>query len=123
MHKKKAKHFNQNNLFAHIPLELYKFIYVYILLYNDIIQTLHMYRMEVKKYTFRGSNSTIFMFAFLGNKGGLERGGEIRGGGYLLKERICSFRSRFFPLRENSLLEGFCHPGKQTGNHKSCSPL
>ena len=39
-----------------------------------------MYHMEVNKYTFGGSNSTIFKFAFLGNKGGLERGGEIWGG-------------------------------------------
>ena len=45
-------------------------------------------------YTFRGSSSIIFFFIFIlkGNK--------------LLKERVCSSRSRFFPLRVYFILEG-----------------
>ena len=41
--------------------------------------------------------------------------------GYHLKERICSRRSKFFPLRIDLFLEGFRSAGKQTGRHKSCS--
>ena len=29
-------------------------------------------------------------------------------------ERICSERSKFFPSRVDSILEGLCHTGKQT---------
>ena len=44
-------------------------------------------RFKVNGYTFKGSNSCIFIFA----------SHLIRG--QLLKERICSSRSKFFPLR------------------------
>ena len=44
-------------------------------------------------------------------------------GGLPLKERICSSTSKSFPLRVYSLFEGLCLPEKQTGSHKSCSPL
>ena len=40
--------------------------------------------------------------------------------GLLLKERICSSRSKFFPLRVDPSLKGFCCLEKQTGSHKSC---
>ena len=52
-------------------------------------------RLKVNGYTVRGSNSVSFSFACLGN------------GGQLLKERICSLRSKFFPLLVDHLLEGF----------------
>ena len=45
-------------------------------------------------YTFKGSNCYIFIFASLLNTG------------QLLKERICSPRSKFFPLRVDHILEG-----------------
>ena len=48
-------------------------------------------------YSFRGYNSASFLFAILLN------------GNQILKERICSSRSKFFPLRVDSLLEGL-HP-------------
>ena len=46
-------------------------------------------------------------------------------GGLLLKERICSFQSRFFSLRVDlpPFFEELCPPGKQTGSLKSCVPL
>ena len=40
----------------------------------------------------------------------------------LLKERICSQRSKFFPLRVGPIPEGFPCPGKQTRSHRSCFP-
>ena len=43
--------------------------------------------------------------------------------GQLLKKRICSPRSKFFPLREDPILTGLNCPGKQTGSPKSCFPL
>ena len=43
--------------------------------------------------------------------------------GSTLKERICSCRSKFFPLRVDPILEGLPLPGKQTGSHKSCNPF
>ena len=59
----------------------------------------------------QGRNSAIFNFvAFLS-------------GGQLLKERIGSYRSKFFTYREGPFVEWFYHPGKQTGSYKSCSPL
>ena len=62
-------------------------------------------------YTFRGSNSDILIVA------------SLPGGAQLLKQRICSSRSKFFPLRVESILELPHSPGKQTGSHKSCFPL
>ena len=41
-------------------------------------------------------------------------------GGQLFKERICSSRSKFFPLRVDPILEELCCPWKQSGSHKSC---
>ena len=55
-----------------------------------------------------GSNSVIFIFPFLLNRG------------QLLKERICSSRSKFFPLRVDLILEGHI---KQTETYESCSPF
>ena len=52
----------------------------------------------------RGSNSAIFIFASLLNRG------------QLLKERICSSGSQYLPLRVNMFEEGLCNPGKQTGS-------
>ena len=39
--------------------------------------------------------------------------------GQLLKERICSWRSKFFPLRVDSILKSYAHPEKQIGIHAS----
>ena len=43
--------------------------------------------------------------------------------GLLLKERIWSHRSKFFPLRIDLCLEEFCCPGKLSKGHESCLPL
>ena len=43
--------------------------------------------------------------------------------GQLLKERICSCRSKFFPLTVDPISEGLCHPGKKTRSYKSNLPL
>ena len=56
-------------------------------------------------YPFRGNYSAIIIFASFVN------------GGQLLKERICSQRSKFFPLRVDQLLE-LCSIGKQTELHE-----
>ena len=55
--------------------------------------------------------TTHFSFASLLNEG------------QLLKESICSCRSKFFPFRVDPISEGFCYPGKQTRKYKSCSPF
>ena len=43
--------------------------------------------------------------------------------GQLIKERICSSRSKFLSFRVDPILEGVNCPGKQTGSHRSCFPL
>ena len=43
--------------------------------------------------------------------------------GLLLKERICSLWSKFFPLRVKPILRGLSQLRKQTGSHESCFPL
>ena len=65
---------------------------------------------KVNCYTFRRSNSVIFIVASHINFGRLR------------KERICSHWSKFFPLREDPIL-GRLSPGKQTGSLKNCLPL
>ena len=42
--------------------------------------------------------------------------------GQLLKERICSIRSKFFPLTVDPILELLCLPGRQSECHYSCFP-
>ena len=64
----------------------------------DTILLIFVFKMN--GYIFRGSNSAIFIFASFLN------------GGQLLKERICSYRSKFFPLRVDTILEGVCCSGK-----------
>ena len=67
--------------------------------------------LNMNGYTFRGSNSVIFIVASHINWG------------HLLKERICSHWSKFFPLRVDPILERL-HPAcKQTGSLKNCLPL
>ena len=61
---------------------------------------------KVNGYTVRGSNYFIFIFA----------SHLIRS--QLLKKRICSPRSKFIPLRVDSILKGLHCPRKQTGRHK-----
>ena len=58
----------------------------------------------------KGSNSVIFIFVSIFNMG------------QLLKEMICSLRSKFFPLGVDPILEELCCPGNQTSSHESCSP-
>ena len=62
-------------------------------------------------YTFRGSNSVIFIVASHINWG------------HLTKERICSHRSTFFSLREDPILGRLCLPNGQKGSHENCLPL
>ena len=53
-------------------------------------------------YIFKGSNSAMSIFD------------SILNWGQLLKEKICSCRSNFFPLRVDPILEGLCCYYKQT---------
>ena len=76
-----------------------------------LLQTKALAVLKVHGYTFRGSNSVIFIVA----------SHLIRG--QLLKKRICFFRSRFFPFKVDLILKGLQCLGKQTGSHKSCFPL
>ena len=41
----------------------------------------------------------------------------------LLKKRICSHRSKFFPLRVDCILVRLRCPGKQTGSQEKLSPF
>ena len=54
-----------------------------------------MHCFKVNGYAFRGNNSSIFIFASLLN------------GGQLLKKRICSCRSKFFPSRVDPFWMGY----------------
>ena len=67
--------------------------------------------MKVNGYTFRVSNSPIFIFIPRLNKG------------QFIKERICSSRIRLFSLRVDPLLAGLSSSRKQTGSHKSLFPF
>ena len=66
--------------------------------------------LKVSGYTSKGSNSVIFIFVSIFNMG------------QLLKEMICSLRSKFFPLGVDPILEELGCPGNQTSSHESCSP-
>ena len=74
--------------------------FIFLFLHSAIFNQLHLHRFKVNKYTFRGSNSFIFMFSshFIW--------------GQLVKKRICSRRSKFFPLRVDHILKGLHCPGK-----------
>ena len=61
--------------------------------------------------SFRGSNSAIFFFASLFS------------GAQLLRKRICSNRSKFFPSRVDPILEGLYYVGRQSGSHNRLFPL
>ena len=43
--------------------------------------------------------------------------------GHLIKERICSHQSKFFPLRVDLIFGSLFPPGKQTGSQENCLPL
>ena len=58
---------------------------------------------------FQENSSVNYIFSFLFNKT------------QLLKERVCSSWSKFFPLRVDSILDGHSCPGAQIGSHKSFS--
>ena len=68
-------------------------------------------QLEVNWYTFRKSNSVVFIIAYHIN------------GGHLIKERICSCWSKFFSLREDPILGRLCPPDKQTESQESGLPL
>ena len=63
---------------------------------------------------FQGKQLCLFVFAFL------------LSGGQLLKERICSCRSKFFPLTVDPIKSRISHleelilPQKERGSHHSC---
>ena len=44
------------------------------------------------------------------------------GGGHFLKERICSYMSKFFPLRVGPMFEVLQHPEKQTRSNRVVAP-
>ena len=62
-------------------------------------------KFKVNGYTFRGSNSTFIIFA------------SLLTGDQFLKERICSSRNKFFPVRIDPLLGRLSPLAKQTGSH------
>ena len=66
-------------------------------------------RLKVNEYTFKGSNSTGPYFASFLN------------GGQLLKNRICSCRSKFFPLGADPILLGIVAQKSIPGNTKFVS--
>ena len=70
-----------------------------------------LYYLKENGYIFRGSSSGSFSFV------------SILKGDLLLNERICSLRSKFFPSKADFIFESLRCQGKQTGSHKSCSPL
>ena len=63
--------------------------------------------LKVTGYTFRGSNSVIFIIASYINWG------------QLINERICSHRSKFFPLRVDPFMGRPRPPEKETGSHEN----
>ena len=66
-------------------------------------------RVKVNGSAFRGSNSAIFILASIFNVG------------QLIKERICSTRSKFFPLRVDLIFKRLQPPGwKQKVGNKIC---
>ena len=67
--------------------------------------------LKVNGYTFRGRNSVIFIVASQLNCS------------HFMKERICSYQSKFIPLRVNPILERLSPPDKQTGSHENYLPL
>ena len=68
-------------------------------------------RLKVNRYTYRGSNSFIFIFV------------SHLTWGQFLKKGICSHRSKFFPLRVDPTLKGLHCPEKRAGSHKKLSPF
>ena len=68
------------------------------------------FSVKVNRYTFRGYNSAILIFASLLNRG------------QLFKERSCSHRS-YLAFRVDLGLEGLYLPGKQTRKSKKLSPF
>ena len=70
-------------------------------------KTCFMSSSKVIGYTYNGGNSTILLLA------------SLLDGGQLLKERICSCWSKFFPVRVDPVLEGRHCLGKQTGRLKN----
>ena len=77
--------------------------------------------MKMYGYTYRGSNSVIFFFFFSMGVNSYRKNLLLSEKGELLKERICSSRSKFFSLRVDSFLERFCYPGKQARSHEVIS--
>ena len=61
----------------------------------------------MQRYSNRGSSCAIF---------------PLLNGDQLLKERICSLWSKFFPLRVDPILKRTSFASKQTGCHRSFSP-
>ena len=57
-----------------------------------------------------GEVTSVFIFISLLN------------GDLLLKE-FAHVEANSFTLRVDSILEGFCYPGKDPGSHKNCLPL
>ena len=66
--------------------------------------------LKMNGYTSRGSSSAITTFSSLFSEG------------QLIKERICSSRSKVFLLRVDPFVEEL-HLGKQTGSLKKLSPF
>ena len=64
---------------------------------------------KVKGCTFRGNNAAIFIFASNLNRG------------LLLKERICSFKSKFFLFRGYHFEKGFI--SQRISTNSSCLPF
>ena len=67
--------------------------------------------LKVNEFTFRKSNSVIFIVSSQINWA------------HLIKERICSHRIKFFPIRADPILGELRPPGKQRGSHENCLPL
>ena len=67
--------------------------------------------LKVNGYTLSESNSVIFILGLLLNRD------------QFLKQRICSSRSKFYPLRVDLILESFRSVGKLAGSRERFCPV
>ena len=62
-----------------------------------------------------------FFLVRVGRRGSILKSKRLRvdgeDGSQHFKERVCSSRRIFFPLRVDPILDGLSHLGKQTGSH------
>ena len=73
-------------------------------------EMIYQYSFKVNEYSFRGERGVTLMFDFASLF-------QFRSTFKVLLKR------KFFSLRVGLVWKGLCFMGKQTGSHKSCSPV